>query len=121
MFHHGKDWEKEIAERSGVKINPRYSPVQFHFTEGYTPSTAVYSLVGAGLYGLNCVGSRVSSHMIITYITPMQYGLEALILQDPDYEIIESYCRYILKQMQDLHSKHSYTSSVQYLLVGCVF
>ena len=32
---------------------------------------AIYSLMGADLYGLNGVGPRVLSYMVITYITPM--------------------------------------------------
>ena len=80
---------------------------------------AIYSLMGAGLYGLNGVGPRASSHIIIICITLMlTYSLEALILQDPDYEIIERYCRFLLKLSNHL-SENTATLEV-YLLVGCI-
>ena len=47
-------------------------------------------------------------------ITPMlTYSLEALILRDPDYEIIES-------TMQIQHLPENTATPTVYLLVGCI-
>ena len=80
---------------------------------------ATYSLMGAGLHGLNGIGPKVSLHMIELYIIPiLTYGLEALLLSDSDYTLLEKYYRNLLRQVQ--HLPISSAKPAIYLLLGCI-
>ena len=80
---------------------------------------AMYRLAGAGLYGLNGVGPMVSLHMFNVYILPiLTYGLEALILKDDDYKILEQFYRATLRRLQ--HLPENTATPILYLLLGCI-
>jgi hypothetical protein len=64
---------------------------------------AAYSLMGAGLHGLNGVGPEVAIIQYKVYIIPiLLYGLEALVLNSKELEILELYHRTNLRYIQHL-------------------
>ena len=80
---------------------------------------SVYSLAGAGMYGYNGVGPRVTYQMIKTYIIPiLTYGLEAVILQEVDYRELETFYKTLLRQIQ--HLPESTATPAIYLLLGSI-
>ena len=80
---------------------------------------AAYSLMGAGLHGLNGVGPKVSKHLIEIYVTPvLLHSLEALILSEKDYKMLDQFYRTLLRQIQHLPTNSAIPSI--YLLLGCI-
>ena len=78
-----------------------------------------YSLMGAGLHGLNGVGPAVSMSMYNSYVIPvLMYGLEALVLTTAETEAIETYHRTTLRQLQ--HLPKSTAIPAIYLLAGAL-
>ena len=78
-----------------------------------------YSLMGAGLHGLNGTGPKVAKHLINVYVTPvLLHSLEALILSDSDYKSLEQFYRTLLRQVQHLPSNCA--NPAVYLLLGCI-
>jgi hypothetical protein len=64
---------------------------------------AMYSLMGAGLHGLNGVGPEVAIEQYNTYVLPtLLYGLEALHLSDRDVEELSKFHRSNLRCIQHL-------------------
>ena len=79
---------------------------------------ASYSLMGAGLCGLNGSGAEVSIMLYTTYIIPtLLYGLEALVLSERELERLEIFHRRNLRHI--LHLPNSTASPAIYLLTGC--
>ena len=79
---------------------------------------ASYSLLGAGLCGLNGTGPEVGIFLYSTYIIPiLLYGLEALVLREKEIQILESYHRRNLRHI--LHLPQSTATPAIYLLSGC--
>ena len=79
---------------------------------------AAYSLMGAGLCGLNGSGTEVAILLYSTYIVPvMLYGLESLVLQDNEVEILEAFHRRNIRHI--LHLPSSTAAPALYLLSGC--
>ena len=79
---------------------------------------AVYSLAGAGLYGLNGTGPKVSLRMVRLYIIPILiYGLEALVIKKAEMEVLEKYYRSLIRQLQ--HLPENTAKPAIYLLSGC--
>ena len=65
--------------------------------------SALYSLMGAGLHGVNGLNPMVSIHILKIYIIPiMTHGLEAMILPQKCIESLESSFRRTLRQLQSL-------------------
>lgn len=82
-----------------------------------TARRTCYSLMGAGLHGLNGVGPEVGRHLLSIYVLPrLTYGLEALILVKPDLVALEEYYRTSLRIMQ--HLPKSTAMPALYLLMG---
>ena len=78
---------------------------------------ALYSLMGAGLHGLNGVNPLTASHLINIYVKPcLTYGLEALCLSDNDMAKLEGFYKKTLRQIQ--HLPQSTGPPACYLLVG---
>ena len=78
---------------------------------------AAYSLMGAGFHGYNGVGPEVASIQYTTYIVPtLLYGLEALVLEDKELQILECYHRRTLRQIQ--HLPKSTANAAVHLLIG---
>lgn len=76
-----------------------------------------YSLMGAGLHGLNGVGPKTARKLIDCYILPaMLHGLEALSLSERDCLPLENHYRSLLRQVQ--HLPCSTASPAVYLLMG---
>ena len=64
---------------------------------------ASYSLMGAGLCGLNGVGPEVALLQYKTYVLPtLLYGLEAIVLGKTEMELLEAYHRKNLRYIQHL-------------------
>ena len=81
--------------------------------------SAAYSLMGAGLHGINGVSPAVSLTLIKTYITPvLLHGLDSVIPRETDYKTLEKYYRGLLRQIQ--HLPQSTAKPAIYLLLGCV-
>ena len=78
-----------------------------------------YSLMGAGLHGLNGTGPKVAKHLIDVYVTPvLLHSLEALILSESDYKSLELFYRTLLRQVQHLPSNCA--NPAVYLLIGSI-
>ncbi len=76
-----------------------------------------YSLIGAGLHGLNGLCPTVSLHMIRIFIIPrLIYGLESIRLTPKDMDTIVLYFKRLLKQIQHLPTRTSDAAS--YLVLG---
>ena len=80
---------------------------------------AAYSLMGAGLHGVNGISPDISKSLVLTYVEPaILYGLEAMVLQEKDYEELDKSHRILLRQIQSLPD--STAMSAVYLLIGCI-
>jgi len=80
---------------------------------------SIYRLAGAGMYGYNGVGPLVSLQMLKVYVIPiLTYGLEALILKNDDYHVLEQFYRTALRRIQHLPENTAIPSI--YLLLGCI-
>jgi hypothetical protein len=78
---------------------------------------AAYSLMGAGMHGLNGVGPEVAFIQYSVYITPtLLYGLDALIIGKTDLSTLESFYRKDLRYIQ--HLPPSTAIPAVYLLLG---
>ena len=78
---------------------------------------ALYSLMGAGLHGLNGVNPLTASHLINIYVKPcLTYGLEALCLSENDMAKLEGFYKKTLRQIQ--HLPQSTGTPACYLLLG---
>ena len=76
-----------------------------------------YSLMGAGLHGLNGAGPTVSMIQYTTYVVPtLLYGLEALVLHADDIQHLEKFHRKCLRYIQ--HLPQSTATCALYLLLG---
>lgn len=76
-----------------------------------------YSLLGAGLHGLNGVGPEVGKHLWTIYVQPrLLYGLECITLTQRDINEIENYFRSTIRTIQ--HLPKSTAISAIYLLLG---
>ena len=76
-----------------------------------------YSLMGAGLHGLNGTGPMVALLQYQTYVLPaLLYGLEVLVLRDSETEQLELYHRKNLRLIQ--HLPQSTAKCALYLLSG---
>ena len=77
----------------------------------------VYSLMGAGLYGLNGVNPKVSLHLIRCYVIPrLLYGLEVILLSKTDISNLSTYFIKFLKRIQHLPDRTA--NAAAYLLLG---
>ena len=77
-----------------------------------------YSLLGAGLCGLNGSGPEVALTLYSTYVLPqLLYGLDTLVLTTKETERLENYHRRNLRHI--LHLPPSTSSAAVYLLSGC--
>ena len=76
-----------------------------------------YSLFGAGFHGINGVGTEVIHKQWTACVRPvLTYGLEALILDVKELEVIETFARSMLKRLQSL--PNSTANQATYLLFG---
>ena len=76
-----------------------------------------YSLFGAGFHGINGVGTEVIHKQWTSCVRPvLTYGLEALILDVKELEVIETFARSMLKRLQSL--PNSTANQATYLLFG---
>lgn len=77
----------------------------------------VYSLMGAGLYGLNGVNPKVSLPLIRCYVIPrLLYGLEVILLSKTDISNLSTYFIKFLKRIQHLPDRTA--NAAAYLLLG---
>jgi hypothetical protein len=82
-----------------------------------TAKKTIFSLMGAGLHGLNGVNPKVSIHLLQTYVTPrLLYGLEILSLTLGDIRNPELYFKKLQKQIQ--HLSDLTANAATYLLLG---
>ena len=82
-----------------------------------TSRRAAYALMGAGLHGLNGVSPEISTAMVNTYIKPiLMSGLDALCLEEKDYELLKSHHLKLLRSIQ--HLPTSTAKPALYLLSG---
>ena len=78
---------------------------------------ATYSLMGAGLHGLNGVGPEVALMQYKIYVIPiLLYGLESLVLNPKEIETLEIYHRTCLRYIQ--HLPKSTAKAALHLLSG---
>lgn len=76
-----------------------------------------FSLMGAGLYGLNGVNPITSKQLIDVYVLPrLTYGLECLPLSSNELQPTEVYFRELLRMIQ--HLPQSTANPACYLLLG---
>ena len=62
-----------------------------------------YSLMGAGFHGINGLSPVTTKRMMQLYITPrLLFGLEALIINTKQRELLEKYYRTLLRRIQSL-------------------
>ena len=78
-----------------------------------------YSLMGAGLHGLNGINPKTSKQLWDLYVTPtLLHGVESLVLHQADYTLLEDFYRASMKQYQ--HLPMSTANAAVYLLVGSI-
>ena len=78
---------------------------------------SLYSLMGAGLHGLNGCGVKTSLQLYRIYTIPaILHNLEAIIMNDNDYSNIEIFHKSVLRQIQ--HLPESTAKPALYLLTG---
>jgi hypothetical protein len=76
-----------------------------------------YSLINVGLHGNNGLGPATCMKIIQTYITPrLLHTLEASILGSNDIQLIESFYKKMLRQIQNLPTNTA--SQAIYLMLG---
>ena len=76
-----------------------------------------YSLMGAGLHGLNGTGPMVAMIQYNTYVVPtLLYGLEALVLRTDEIQPLDKFHRKCLRYIQ--HRPQSTANCALYLLLG---
>ena len=64
---------------------------------------AAYSLMGAGMNGLNGTGPKVAIRQYVMYVLPtLLYGLEAVTLTNPEIDVLSAYHRKTLRHLQHL-------------------
>ena len=116
---YGNDIATTTQERHlGIERTPDNRATATISSRIQSSTRAAYSLMGAGLHGLNGVGPKVSLQMISIYIVPiLTYGLEALILKDQDYEALEKHYRSLLRNIQ--HLPENTAIPAVYMLLGC--
>jgi hypothetical protein len=79
---------------------------------------AAYSLMGAGLHGLNGTGPEVAITLYTTYVLPLLlYGLETLVMSDKDILELDMFHRRNLRYI--MHLPVSTATPALYLLSGC--
>ncbi|VDI77462.1 Hypothetical predicted protein [Mytilus galloprovincialis] len=101
--------DRNITKNAGVKevVSKRIT----------TARKTVYSLMGAGLHGLNGVNPKVSVHLIQIYVIPrLLYGLDVISLSNTDIQKMELFFRQLLKQIQHLPKRTSIAATL--LLLG---
>ena len=77
----------------------------------------VMSLLGAGMCGYNGSGPYIGRELYKTYVLPvLLYGLEALVLNDDEVRVLETYHRQNLRCIQ--HLPRSTANSAVHLLIG---
>jgi hypothetical protein len=77
----------------------------------------LYALMGAGLHGLNGLHPLVSVHLYKTYVIPrFLTGLECVILNRKEIDLLESFHRKVLKSIQHLPDRCA--SAAVYFLLG---
>lgn len=68
-----------------------------------TGRRTAYALMGAGLHGFNGISPHISKNLISTYIEPaIHYGLEALSMNQADFDELDKNHRLLLRQIQGL-------------------
>ncbi len=78
-----------------------------------------YALMGVGLHGTNGLDPGTAVHMIKTYVLPkLLFGLDSVTLTRKDVDMLESYYRGLLKQIQGL--PETTANEAVYLLVGAL-
>jgi hypothetical protein len=78
-----------------------------------------YSMMGAGMHGLNGVSATVAMAMVNTYIIPaLMYGLETLRLSTGDYRELSQYHLNLLRNI--LHLPRTTATPAVYLLTGAL-
>ena len=78
---------------------------------------AAYKLMGAGFSGVNGISPFYTRCMVTTYVMPcLTYGLEAMVMEDKNYEVLDKYHRGLLRQLQGLPD--STATPAIYLLLG---
>ena len=76
-----------------------------------------FSLMGAGMYGLNGVNPKVSTAMINTYVMPaVMHGLETLRLTPSDYKEMATYHQKLLRNI--MHLPQATALPALYLMTG---
>lgn len=115
----GKPLGNSTCEKHlGIKrnsLNSNSDTIEARITDA---RRTAYSLMGAGLCGLNGCGPEAAIRLYTTYVLPvLLYGLEALVLQDKELSILEHFHRRNLRHI--LHLPASTASPAVYLLSGC--
>ena len=76
-----------------------------------------YSLMGTGFHGVNGISPSYTINIYRTYVLPrLTFGLEAVVLKEKQIQILESYHRTTLRELQSL-SKRTAKCDI-YLLAG---
>ena len=78
---------------------------------------AAYSLMGAGMHGLNGVGPQIGARQYCVYIIPiLLYGPEVLVLKPTEMTMLEIFHRKCIRYIQ--HLPMSTATSAVHLLIG---
>ena len=78
---------------------------------------AAYSLMGAGLHGINGLNPYAARSLILAYVLPrLLYGLEALVLSNKHLQRISQFFKKLIKQVQSLPTNTA--EPAPYLLLG---
>ena len=125
-----KPSQEEVLELYGKPLGKSKKEVHLGITRTSSTSNKVtadervksarragYSLLGAGMHGLNGTGPEIATMQFTTYVTPtLLYGLETLVLSKTDIGILADYHKKCLRHMQ--HLPQSSAESAIYLLIG---
>ena len=77
---------------------------------------AAYSLMGAGLHGINGLNPYAARSLILAYVLPRPRGLEALVPSNKHLQRISQFFKKLIKQVQSLPTNTA--EPAPYLLLG---
>ncbi len=108
---------EEVTHLGITRVKDCRSPTSFIEDRIKAARGAMYSLMGAGLHGVNGLPPIVSRAIYRTFVIPvLLYGLEVLVLTQAQINTLEDFHRNNLKMFQSLPTRVS--NDMTFLLLG---
>lgn len=111
------DSPPEVTHLGILRQPNKFSPTDFIHDKISTARGALYSLMGSGMHGSNGLAVPALRHIYTVFVIPrLLYGLESVVVTTSQLELLNSFHRKILKQLQSLPEKTA-TPAV-HMLIG---